>query len=1200
MAGSEERPVIEAARPNLANMTQAIVKPDITGHFELKQYMADTVSLSLLGEAKEWLQKEPANSIHNWDDLARKLLIKFFPTKKTKSLRSQLLGFQQRDGETLRQAWERYKKLLRDCPHHCQTDEVLGHTFVDELDKASKMNLDSACGGDGEPRRALKQKAAGLIELDDFSAMRADIARLANQMNKMTMNQAQQMQHVQQMSTCYELCGEGHTSDICPINPESIHYVGQQARGPMNQNAQYEYQASGNYNRPPQPQHQADESLTDMMKKLLIDNQQLRTEFKNLERQFGQMANNQNTRPAGALPSDIEKNPQLKNGRELVEVPQKKKEQSGLEEERVPKPVEVYERNKTEPEQKSEKVPPPFPQRLRKKNDDHMFHKFLDMPKQIHLNIPLVDTLREVPKYAKYIKDIVENKRRLTEFETVALTEECTSRIQHKLPQKLKDPGSFTIPVRIGEFDVGRALYDLGASINLMSLSVFKQLGLGAPRPTTIRKFIFPADFIILDYVADELVPIILGRPLLATGDPIIKVREGKMILRVDNEEAVFNVYHAIQLRRHYEDLAIISVVEINELAVVPRAFKEDALEKALTMFNHLELEEEVEKMLHILDASCEYLRESTQFEPLDRPIGRPPKSSLEEAPKLELKPLPSHLHYAYLGNSNTLPVIVSSHLSELQGEKLLRVLREHKHAIGWTMSDIKGISPAFCMHKILMEEGHKPSVEHQRRLNPIMKEVVRKEVIKWLDAGIVFSISDSKWVSPIQCVPKKEGMTIVVNEQNKLIPTRTVTCWRIRIDYRKLNNATQKDHFPLPFIDQMLDRCMMAIFTDMVERFVEVFMDDFSVFGPSFDECLTNLAKVLAMCEETNLVLNWEKCHFMVREGLVLGHKVCKYGLEVDKAKVEAIEKLPPPISKDVSFKFDDAFLKAFEELKKKLMSAPIIVAPNWNEPFELMCVASDGAIGAVFGQRRSKIFHSIYYARKTLTPAQINYTVTEKELLSVVWAFDKFRAYLVGTKVIVYTDHAAIRLETRNHVAEGDVIKEIFPDKKLLAITAGEVPWYADFVNYLASGEMPPNLEPYAKKKFLRDVRSYVWDEPFLFKSGCFEDAHEYVRRCDRFQRTGTITKRHEMPLHAIMEKWVEAIDLPTNDAKVVVKFVKKHIFTRFGSPRVMISDGGTHFCNKLLDNVLSQYGVKHKVATAYHPQISGQVEVSNREIK
>ncbi|XP_075098867.1 uncharacterized protein LOC142175774 [Nicotiana tabacum] len=677
--------------------------------------------------------------------------------------------------------------------------------------------------------------------------------------------------------------------------------------------------------------------------------------------------------------------------------------------------------------------------------------------------------LREVPKYAKYIKDIVANKRRLTEFETGALTEECTSRIQHKLLQKLKDLGSFTIPVRIGEIDVGRALCDLGASINLMPLSVFKQLGLGAPRPTMvllqladrsyvypegviedvllqIGKFIFPADFIILDYEADELVPIILGRPLLATGDAIIKVREAKTILRVDNEDAVFNVYRAIKLPRHYEDLAIISVVKINEPVGEPSAFKEDALEKALMLFNHLELEEEVEEMLQILDASCEYIRERSQFEPLDRPIGLPLRPSVEEAPKLE--------------------------------EKLLRVLREHKHAIGWTMSDIKGISPGFCMHKILMEEGHKPSMEHQRRLNPIMKEVVRKEVIKWLDT---------------------------VNEQNELIPTRTVTGRRICIDYRKLNNTTRKDHFPLPFIDQMLDRLAgqeYYCFLDGYSGYNQIAIAPKDQEKTSFT-CpygtyafkrmpfgLCNAIATFERSEETNLVLNWEKCHFMVREGIVLGHKVSKDGLEVDKAKVEAIEKLPPPIS----VKGVRSFL-GHAGAEKKLVSAPIIVAPDWKEPFELMFDASDGAIGAVLGQRRSKIFYSIYYASKTVTPTQISYTVIEKELLAVVWAFDKFWAYLVGTKVIVYTDHTTMRylfekkdakprlirwvlllrefdleildrkgtenqvtdhlsrLETWNQVAEGDVIKETFPDEQLLAIATGEVPWYADFVNNLAA---------------------------------------------------------------------------------------------------------------------------------------------------
>ncbi|KAL4340942.1 hypothetical protein GQ457_08G031580 [Hibiscus cannabinus] len=285
------------------------------------------------------------------------------------------------------------------------------------------------------------------------------------------------------------------------------------------------------------------------------------------------------------------------------------------------------------------------------------------------------------------------------------------------------------------------------------------------------------------------------------------------------------------------------------------------------------------------------------------------------------------------------------------QEEKLIKTLRQHKEALGWTIADIKGISPTICMHKILLEDNHKPTVDAQRRLNQAMKDVVRKEVLKWLDAGIIYPISDSEWVSPVQCVPKKGGITVVSNEKNELIPTRTITGWRVCMDYWKLNKATINDHFPLPFIDQMLDRlvekqfycfldgysgynqiaiapedqskttftcpygtfafrrmpfglcnapatfqrCMTAIFSDLNEDCLEIFMDDFSTFGENFDNCLSNLEKVLKRCKETNLVLNWEKCHFMVDEGIVLGHKISSKGMEVDKAKIEVISKLPP-----------------------------------------------------------------------------------------------------------------------------------------------------------------------------------------------------------------------------------------------------------------------------------------------------------------
>ncbi|KAL4290989.1 hypothetical protein GQ457_14G015780 [Hibiscus cannabinus] len=403
-------------------------------------------------------------------------------------------------------------------------------------------------------------------------------------------------------------------------------------------------------------------------------------------------------------------------------------------------------------------------------------------------------------------------------------------------------------------------------------------------------------------------------------------------------------------------------------------------------------------------------------------------------------------------------------------------------------------------MHKILLDDDHKPTVDAQRRLNQSMKDVVRKEILKWLDAGIIYPISDSEWVSPVQCVPKKGGITVISNEKNELIPTRTVTGWRVCMDYRKLNKATRKDHFPLPFIDQMLDRlagkqfycfldgysgynqiaiapedqskttftypygtfafrqmpfglcnapatfqrCMTAIFSDLNEDCLEIFMDDFSTFGDNFNNCLSNLEKVLKRCKETNLVLNWEKCHFMVDEGIVLGHKISSKGMEVDKAKFEVISKLPPPttvkgirsflghagfyrrfiedfskITKPVCslleqgrpFEFNNDCTKAFNVLKQKLVTAPIVEPPNWKLPFELMCDTSDYAVGAVLGQRKGKIFHPIYYASKTLNDAQVNYTTTEKEMLAVIFAFDKFRSYLIGTKVIVHTDHSAIK---------------------------------------------------------------------------------------------------------------------------------------------------------------------------------------------
>ncbi|GJU12552.1 reverse transcriptase domain-containing protein [Tanacetum coccineum] len=438
---------------------------------------------------------------------------------------------------------------------------------------------------------------------------------------------------------------------------------------------------------------------------------------------------------------------------------------------------------------------------------------------------------------------------------------------------------------------------------------------------------------------------------------------------------------------------------------------------------------------------------------------------------------MPPHLEYAFLEGDDKLPVIIAKDLKDEEKAALLKVLKSHKRAIAWKLSDIKGVSPEFCTHKILMEEDYEPSVQSQRRVNPKIHDVIKKEVEKLLDAGLIYPISDSPWVSPVHCVPKKGGMTVITNEENELIPTRLVTGWRVCIDYRKLNEATRKDHFPLPFMDQMLERlagneyycfldgfsgyfqipidpkdqekttftcpygtfayrrmpfglcnapgtfqrCMMAIFHDMIEKTMEVFMDDFSVFGDSFSTCLTHLEKMLKRCEDTNLSLNWEKSHFMVKEGIVLGHKISKSGLEVDRAKVEVIAKLPHPTSvkgvrsflghagfyrrfiqdfskiarpmthlleKETPFVFSEECIDSFNTLKRKLTEAPILIAPDWDLPFELMCDASDFAIGAVLGQRKNKHFQPIHYASKTMNEAQTTTLLQKKNLLAVVYA--------------------------------------------------------------------------------------------------------------------------------------------------------------------------------------------------------------------
>nr|GEV22409.1 reverse transcriptase domain-containing protein [Tanacetum cinerariifolium]GEW06803.1 reverse transcriptase domain-containing protein [Tanacetum cinerariifolium] len=384
-------------------------------------------------------------------------------------------------------------------------------------------------------------------------------------------------------------------------------------------------------------------------------------------------------------------------------------------------------------------------------------------------------------------------------------------------------------------------------------------------------------------------------------------------------------------------------------------------------------------------------------------------KSSIDEPPELKLKELPSHLEYAFLERTDKLPVIISKELKDEEKSALL------------------------------------------------------KEVIRLLDAGLIYPIFDCSWVSLVHCMPKKGGMTMVENKDNELIPTRNEFYFfldgfsgyfHIPIDPQDQEKTTftfpygtfayRRMPFGLCNAPGTFQRCMMAIFHDMIEKMMEVFMDDFSVFGDSFSSCLSYLDKMLKRSEDTNLVLNWEKCHFMVKEGIFLGHKISNSRIEVDRAKVDVIAKLPHPtfvkgvrsflghvrfyrrfiqifskisrpmthlLEKETPFNFSKECIESFNTLKKKFTEASILVALDWDLPFKIMCDASDYAVGAVLGQRKTKHFQPIHYACKTMTDAQAHYTTMEKELLAVVYAFEKFRPYLVLSKTIVYTDHSALK---------------------------------------------------------------------------------------------------------------------------------------------------------------------------------------------
>nr|GEY75083.1 reverse transcriptase domain-containing protein [Tanacetum cinerariifolium] len=879
----------------------------------------------------------------------------FFPPSKTTNLRNEITRFQQRFDELFNEARDRFNDLLRACPHHGFSELHQLDTFYNALNVNDQDSLNSAAGGnflDKMPRECLKiikskskvrqTRAKAVVAKVSTSSSTPAISSDVAEIKDMVQNLQIQMANFTDTLSKFVCSNTASSSGSGTLPSNTITNPKEDLKG-ITTRSGVAYQGP----TIPTPSKQGTEVTKDQV----------------------QTPSSQSTAP--------------------VQPPVVRTETQTLVSEPVVATVSVPMPNL--------KPSIPYPSRRdnerRRDQANEQIEKFYEIFKDMSFKISFTDALILMPKFASTLKALIGNKEKLSEMARTPMNEHCSAVILNKLPRKLGDLGKFLIPCEFLGMDECLALADLGKSINLMTLSMWEGLSLPKLTPTCmtleladrsvskpigiakdvsvkVGVFHFPAEFVVVDFEPDPRVPLILRRCFLKTGRALINVHKGELTLHIRNKAITYNLDQTLRYSANYNQM------KANKIDVICEEYSQEVLSfldttasgnptphddpivsttsPTLTPFGDSDflLFEEADAFLGLEDDPnspkinpfyndpegdillLEAILNSKPLAPIPNHEQYFPsfkkelkvceaktvKSSIDEPPEVELKDLPPHLEYAFLEGNNKLPVIIAKELGDEDKSTLIKVLKSHKRAIAWKLSDIQGT----------------------------------------------------------------------------------------------------------------FQRCMLGIFHDMVEKTMEVFMDDFSVFGNSFKNCLSRLDKMLQRCEDTNLSLNYEKSHFMVKEGIVLGHKISKNGIEFDKAKVDVIAKLPHPTTvKDC--------IKAFQTLKKKLTEAPILIDPNWDLPFELMCDASDFAIGAVLGQRHEKHFKPIHYANKTINDAESNYTTTEKEMLAVV-----------------------------------------------------------------------------------------------------------------------------------------------------------------FGTPRAIISDRGTHFCNDQFIKVMLKYEVTHRLSTAYHPQTSGQVEVSNRGLK
>nr|GEY36496.1 DNA-directed DNA polymerase [Tanacetum cinerariifolium] len=581
-------------------------------------------------------------------------------------------------------------------------------------------------------------------------------------------------------------------------------------------------------------------------------------------------------------------------------------------------------------------------QKLRDKANDKK-EKHFQIFKYLNFNISFADALIPMPKFGSTIKTLLTNKDKLYELARTPLNEHCSAVLLKKLPEKLGDPGKFLIPCDFPRMDECLALADLGASINLMPLSAITFNLDQTSRCSANYNDMMANRINVIDMACEEYSQEVLGfSNVIVSGnptpyyDPIVSTSSSTLTSFGDSDFLFEEVDAFLAL----EDDPTSPKVDQSyfdtkgDILLLESFLNDDPSLPPPNQGNYLP---QVRKELKICKAKTD-------------------KSSIDEPPEVELKDLLPHLEYVFLEGDDKLPVIID---------------------------------------KYLMEDDFEPAVQHQRRVNPRIHDVIKKEVLKLLDAGLIYPISESPW----------------------------------------LNEATRKDHFPLPFMDQMLER--------LAGNEYYCFLDGFSgYFQIPIDP--KDQEKASFTCPYGTFAYRRMPFGLCNAPSTFQSHKISKNRIEIDKAKVDVIAKLPHPttvkgirsflghagfyrrfiqyfskiaqlitrlLEKDTTFFFPKECVEAFQTLKRKLIEASILIAPDRDLPFELMCDASDFAIGVVLGKHHDKHFRPIHYASKTMTDAELNYTTTKKEMLAVVYAFEKLQSYLIMNKSIVYTDQSALK---------------------------------------------------------------------------------------------------------------------------------------------------------------------------------------------